>query len=154
MAFVSGPITEPDDCMASANPHESNKAGVRLYNERVALSLIRRHGSLPKAEIAQITGLSAQTVSLIVRQLGLGVAMPSQIWKWEAEIGVLPGGLSSWQDADIACRIDGRTGRSLINPWFQDAVEICPKPSCRHVRCLMFKRLSSTMPCSWMCATC
>jgi hypothetical protein len=40
-----------------------------LYNERLALSLIRRHGSLPKAEIARLTGLSAQTVSVIVRQL-------------------------------------------------------------------------------------
>ena len=35
----------------------------------LALSLIRRHGSLPKAEIARLTGLSAQTVSVIVRQL-------------------------------------------------------------------------------------
>ena len=43
--------------------------GVRLYNERLALSLIRQHGSLPKAEIARLTGLSAQTVSVIVRQL-------------------------------------------------------------------------------------
>jgi predicted NBD/HSP70 family sugar kinase len=43
--------------------------GVRLYNERLALSLIRKHGSLPKAEIARLTGLSAQTVSVIVRQL-------------------------------------------------------------------------------------
>jgi predicted NBD/HSP70 family sugar kinase len=43
--------------------------GVRLYNERLALSLIRRHCSLPKAEIARLTGLSAQTVSVIVRQL-------------------------------------------------------------------------------------
>jgi predicted NBD/HSP70 family sugar kinase len=33
------------------------------------LSLIRSHGQLPKAEIARLTGLSAQTVSVIVRQL-------------------------------------------------------------------------------------
>ena len=43
--------------------------GVRLYNERLALSLIRQYGQLPKAEIARLTGLSAQTVSVIVRQL-------------------------------------------------------------------------------------
>jgi predicted NBD/HSP70 family sugar kinase len=42
---------------------------MRLYNERLVLSLIRRYGALPKAEIARITGLSAQTVSVIVRQL-------------------------------------------------------------------------------------
>ena len=47
----------------------STQNGVRLYNERLVLSLIRRHGALPKAEIAKITGLSAQTVSVIVRQL-------------------------------------------------------------------------------------
>jgi predicted NBD/HSP70 family sugar kinase len=33
------------------------------------LSLIRTHKQLPKAEIARLTGLSAQTVSVIVRQL-------------------------------------------------------------------------------------
>ena len=47
----------------------TSQNGVRLYNERLALSLIRRNGTLPKAEIARLTGLSAQTVSVIVRQL-------------------------------------------------------------------------------------
>ena len=47
----------------------TNQSGVRLYNERLILSLIRRHGALPKAEIARLTGLSAQTISVIMRQL-------------------------------------------------------------------------------------
>jgi predicted NBD/HSP70 family sugar kinase/biotin operon repressor len=47
----------------------TTQGGVRLYNERLALSLIRRYGQLPKAELARLTGLSAQTVSVIVRQL-------------------------------------------------------------------------------------
>lgn len=47
----------------------TNQTGVRAYNERLVLSLIRRHGSLPKAEIARLTGLSAQTVSVIVKAL-------------------------------------------------------------------------------------
>src|SRR5215218_4725516 len=47
----------------------TTQSGVRLYNERLVLSLIRLHGQLPKAEIAKLTGLSAQTVSVIVRQL-------------------------------------------------------------------------------------
>jgi predicted NBD/HSP70 family sugar kinase len=47
----------------------TTQSGVRLYNERLALSLIRKHGNLPKAEIARLTGLSAQTVSVIVRHL-------------------------------------------------------------------------------------
>ena len=47
----------------------TTQVGTRLYNERLALSLIRQYGQLPKAEIARLTGLSAQTVSVIVRQL-------------------------------------------------------------------------------------
>ena len=47
----------------------TNQNGVRLYNERLVLSLIRRHGSVPRAEIARQTGLSAQTIAVIMRQL-------------------------------------------------------------------------------------
>lgn len=47
----------------------TTQSGVRLYNERLILSLVRLHGRLPKAEMARLTGLSAQTVSVIVRQL-------------------------------------------------------------------------------------
>ncbi|BBE72403.1 ROK family transcriptional regulator [Oharaeibacter diazotrophicus] len=47
----------------------TNQTGVRLYNERLVLSLIRREGALPKADLARLTGLSAQTVSVIVKQL-------------------------------------------------------------------------------------
>jgi len=47
----------------------SNQVGMRQYNERVILQLIRRAGSLPKAEIARLTNLSAQTVSVIINRL-------------------------------------------------------------------------------------
>ncbi|WP_020560997.1 ROK family transcriptional regulator [Thiofilum flexile] len=46
-----------------------NLIGVGQYNERLVLQLIRRTGSLPKAEIARRTALSAQTVSVIIRRL-------------------------------------------------------------------------------------
>src|SRR5688500_1462617 len=58
---------------AAAHPGDlargGSQSGVRLYNERLVLSLIRRYGRLPKAEIARVTGLSAQTASVIVKQL-------------------------------------------------------------------------------------
>src|SRR5690349_5947523 len=47
----------------------TNQSGVRVYNERLVLSLIRRHGSLPRAEIARLTGLSPQTITVIMRSL-------------------------------------------------------------------------------------
>lgn len=49
----------------------TNQSGMRAYNERLVLSLVRRHGALAKAEIARMTGLSAQTVSVIMRALEL-----------------------------------------------------------------------------------
>jgi predicted NBD/HSP70 family sugar kinase len=47
----------------------SNQSGLRAYNERLVLSVVRRHGGLPRADIARRTGLSAQTVSVIIRGL-------------------------------------------------------------------------------------
>ncbi len=42
---------------------------MRDRNERLVLSLLRRHGALARTEIARVTGLSAQTVSVITREL-------------------------------------------------------------------------------------
>jgi len=59
----------------------TNQTGVRIYNERLVLSLIRRHRSLPRAEIARLTGLSPQTITVIMRSLetdGLVVKLDRQ----------------------------------------------------------------------------
>ncbi len=53
----------------SASGRGSKQGDVRAHNERLLLSLIRRHGSLTKAEISRITGLSAQAISVIMRRL-------------------------------------------------------------------------------------
>lgn len=58
-----------DSNAETAGTRGTTQTGVRIYHERLALSLIRTHGSLSKAEIARLTGLSAQTVSVIVRGL-------------------------------------------------------------------------------------
>jgi len=42
---------------------------MRDQNERLVLSLVRQNGSLAKTEIARMTRLSAQTVSVIMREL-------------------------------------------------------------------------------------
>lgn len=46
-----------------------DQLGLRAYNKRMILNLIRQNGALPKAEIARLTGLSAQAVSVIVNSL-------------------------------------------------------------------------------------
>ncbi|TDH60580.1 ROK family transcriptional regulator [Dankookia rubra] len=60
---------EPGAPAASTLSRGTSQAGVRLYNERLVLSLLRRHGSLSKIEIARLTGLSPQTTTTIVNRL-------------------------------------------------------------------------------------
>ncbi|NDY92983.1 ROK family transcriptional regulator [Ideonella sp. TBM-1] len=50
-------------------PRGSSQGGLRQYNERVVLQAIRLHGALPAAEIARLTQLTAQTVSMITKRL-------------------------------------------------------------------------------------
>jgi len=47
----------------------SNQSGLRAYNQRLVLSLVYAHGNLTKTDIARMTGLSAQTGSVIMREL-------------------------------------------------------------------------------------
>jgi len=54
----------------------TNQVGVGQYNERVVLQVIRQHGALAQAEIARLTHLTAQTVSLIIGRLeGAGLLL-------------------------------------------------------------------------------
>ncbi len=57
--------TTPDD----PGLRGTNQTGMREQNERLVLSLVRKQGALAKTDIARITGLSAQTVSVIMRSL-------------------------------------------------------------------------------------
>lgn len=46
-----------------------NQSGVRDHNERLILSVLQRHGPSSGADVARLTGLSPQTVSIIFRGL-------------------------------------------------------------------------------------
>ncbi len=46
-----------------------SQSGVRDHNERLILTVLQRHGPAAGAEIARLTGLSPQTVSIILRKL-------------------------------------------------------------------------------------
>jgi predicted NBD/HSP70 family sugar kinase len=62
---------EAMDTQAAAHlrPRGSSQGGLRQYNERVVLQAVRLHGALPGAEIARLTHLTAQTISLITKRL-------------------------------------------------------------------------------------
>lgn len=55
--------------MTPMPPRGSSQGGLRQYNERVVLQALRLHGPLPAAELARLTQLTAQTISMITRRL-------------------------------------------------------------------------------------
>lgn len=61
--------TDAPAATVSSGSRGTNQSGVRLYNERLILSLIRRHKNLAKVEIARLTGLSTQTTTVIINRL-------------------------------------------------------------------------------------
>jgi predicted NBD/HSP70 family sugar kinase len=61
--------TTPGAAKRPGGSRGTPRTGVRLYNERQILSLIRRHQSLAKVEIARLTGLSTQTTTVIINRL-------------------------------------------------------------------------------------
>lgn len=66
---TGNPTSRSSETAESRFHRGTNQSGMRDANERVVLSLVRRHGSLAKTDIARMTGLSAQTVSVIMREL-------------------------------------------------------------------------------------
>ena len=59
----------PDTDRQRLQPRGSSQGGLRQCNERVVLQAVRLHGAMSGAEIARLTGLTAQTVSLITKRL-------------------------------------------------------------------------------------
>ncbi|NLS02139.1 ROK family protein [Rhizobium sp. P32RR-XVIII] len=69
MSSLDGPVQAPAPPPILNPAGGANQIRVRAYNERLVLSLVRLYGSLSKADIARRSGLSAQTVSVIMREL-------------------------------------------------------------------------------------
>lgn len=62
-------IDVPPDELERLRPRGSNQIGMGQFNERVVLQAIRLHGALPQAQLARLTHLTAQTVSIILARL-------------------------------------------------------------------------------------
>jgi predicted NBD/HSP70 family sugar kinase len=55
--------------IVGSNRGGSNAKGLRTYNQAVVLDAIRHHDSISRVEIAELTGLTSQTVTNICRRL-------------------------------------------------------------------------------------
>lgn len=69
LRLLHDPLQDSRSVPDAASIRGSNQSGMRAHNERLVLSLVRQHGALAKSDIARMTGLSAQTVSVIMRAL-------------------------------------------------------------------------------------
>jgi len=54
--------------IANGRSGGTTQAETRVYNERLIVSLVRRHGQLSKADLTRLTGLAAQTITTIVNR--------------------------------------------------------------------------------------
>ena len=69
---MSTDLLNPNTAVGRLQPRGSSQGGLGQYNERVVLQAIRQHGALAGAEIARLTQLTAQTVSMITQRLEAG----------------------------------------------------------------------------------
>ncbi|HEX8605445.1 MAG TPA: ROK family transcriptional regulator [Pseudoduganella sp.] len=60
---------EDEEAIEWLRPRGSNQIGMSQFNERIVLQAVRLNGSMPKADLARLTKLSTQTVSLIINRL-------------------------------------------------------------------------------------
>ncbi|QFT59225.1 N-acetylmannosamine kinase [Sulfitobacter sp. THAF37] len=92
----------------------TDQSGLRNVNERLILSQLQRHGAMPGSDLARQTGLSAQTVSVILRKLksdGLtrqGKPVRGKVGKPSVPIALNPLGALS-----VGCKL-GRRSCDLI----------------------------------------
>ena len=92
-----------------------NQSGLRDHNERLIMSVLKRHKAVPAAEVARRTGLSKPTVSTILRNLeedGLvrrGVPVRGKVGKPSIPIELDPDGAYS-----IGLKIGRRSADLLL----------------------------------------
>ncbi|MBP1805579.1 ROK family transcriptional regulator [Rubellimicrobium aerolatum] len=93
-----------------------NQQGLRDHNERLILSTLQRHGPLPGSDLARVAGLSAQTVSVILRELegeGLirrGAPQRGRVGKPRIPMGLSPEGAFS-----VGLKIGRRSADLLLS---------------------------------------
>lgn len=92
-----------------------NQSRVRDHNERLILSLLQRNGPMPGSDIARLTGLSPQTVSIILRELerdgilARGEPVRGRVGKPSIPMRLDPGGVLS-----LGLRIGRRSADLLL----------------------------------------
>lgn len=126
--------------MQPLRPRGSNQEGVRQFNERVVLQALRAHGALAKADLARLTGLTAQTIGLITARLDeddlltRGAPVRGRVGQPSVPIGLNPDGAfaigikiarrsADWLLVDFCGRVRERISVAYA---FPDATTLLP----------------------------
>ncbi len=136
---VRGQVGQPSTPIAP-NPEGAYSLGVKIgrrsveailinmLGEEMGASRVRYDAPLPEptisTAIAQAVGLLGHlSPAARSRVVGLGVAMPDEIHAWSAELGLAPGALDGWRDADIGGAFARETGLPVTR--YNDAAAAC-----------------------------
>jgi len=106
------------------NPMGALSFGVKIGRRSTDLVLCDFLGAiLHRAKLTYAYPSPAETLSFVRRQIaairrryeqgerfiGVGIAMPFQIWEWASEVAAPPGALDDWRELDVAADITRHT---------------------------------------------
>lgn len=92
-----------------------NQSGVRDYNERLLLTLLQRNGAMAGSELARLSNLSPQTISIILREmeaeglLARGAPVKGKVGKPSVPMSLAENGVLSF-----GCKIGRRSAVLLL----------------------------------------
>ena len=136
---VRGQVGQPSTPVAP-NPTGAFSIGVKIGRRSVEAVLVNLLGDviashtynyaapLPEETLDAATTLvrtCMEAVDLAARErvVGLGVAMPSELHLWPAELGIEPGAMEAWRDIDVSRLFEAATGLRVM--LLNDATAAC-----------------------------
>jgi len=136
---IRGQIGQPSTPIAP-NPDGAFSLGVKIGRRSTEAILVNLVGEvieassesydapLPDLTIASAIGQAGRLLDNAApevrsRVVGLGIAMPGEIYAWSQELGLEPGALDGWRDADVAGALEEATG--LDTALQNDATAAC-----------------------------
>lgn len=136
---VRGQVGQPSTPVAP-NPEGAFSIGVKIGRRSVEAILVNLLGDvlasravhyaapLPKATLDAAVSLASECLEQVdaaarERIVGLGVAMPSELHLWSAELNLEPGAMDGWRDADVAGALGAATG--LPVSLYNDGTAAC-----------------------------
>ena len=127
-----------------------NAVSVRSYNERLVLSMLLQHGSTSRFDIGEKTGLSAQTVSVIVRSLEKeGLVSPGEAQRGRMGPPTIPMALNPDGAYSVGISIGFRTTDIVLIDFVGGVIESetlrHDKPGADHVHPALFTTVEALL---------